>query len=687
MIPYMELFKLLGTIAVENSGAISAIDETTKSTSSMAEKFASGIATAAKWGAAIVGATTAAGTALIAVATKAASAGDNIDKMSQKIGISRQAYQELDFICSQSGTSVDSLQMGIKTLTNQMQSASAGTKSAVAIFEQLGISIYDTNGQLKDQESMMWEAMSALQAMENQTEKAALATDLFGRSGSELMPLLNGAEGSIESMKQQAHELGLVLSDELVDESVKFTDTMDQFKRSVSSAGTKIFATFMPHIQTFVNLLVKNMPKLQEFASVISNKIGDAIEWASSKIKNFKKIMSEAHDYLCDTVYFGFEAVWEGVKNLANAFKPFVDAVKSFIEPLKDVNEQQKINIEIVYFLEEALYKVADVFNIAASVVSTVFTFISEHKTLLESIVIVIGSFAAAFVLVTGAVKTFTGVLALLQTAMTAISAIMSSAGAAIAFIASPVGIAVAAIGTLIAIGVLLYKNWDEVKAKAVDLWKSLKATFVKIKETISETMNAIWSKIVESWESIKVSISTKISDIVSTVSAKFEEVRNSIKTKIDSAKESVKDAIETIKGFFNFEFKWPNIPLPHFSINPSGWKVADLLKGIIPSLGIEWYAKGGVLEEATAFGINGNKLMVGGEAGPEAVAPIDVLQKYIAEAVAAQNTGLVDILQKILAAILSNNEEMKDKFMEALEEMRFDINNREFARLVKAVN
>ena len=683
----MELFKLLGTIAVENSGAISAIDETTKSTSSMAEKFASGIATAAKWGAAIVGATTAAGTALIAVATKAASAGDNIDKMSQKIGISRQAYQELDFICSQSGTSVDSLQMGIKTLTNQMQSASAGTKSAVAIFEQLGISIYDTNGQLKDQESMMWEAMSALQAMENQTEKAALATDLFGRSGSELMPLLNGAEGSIESMKQQAHELGLVLSDELVDESVKFTDTMDQFKRSVSSAGTKIFATFMPHIQTFVNLLVKNMPKLQEFASVISNKIGDAIEWASSKIKNFKKIMSEAHDYLCDTVYFGFEAVWEGVKNLANAFKPFVDAVKSFIEPLKDVNEQQKINIEIVYFLEEALYKVADVFNIAASVVSTVFTFISEHKTLLESIVIVIGSFAAAFVLVTGAVKTFTGVLALLQTAMTAISAIMSSAGAAIAFIASPVGIAVAAIGTLIAIGVLLYKNWDEVKAKAVDLWKSLKATFVKIKETISETMNAIWSKIVESWESIKVSISTKISDIVSTVSAKFEEVRNSIKTKIDSAKESVKDAIETIKGFFNFEFKWPNIPLPHFSINPSGWKVADLLKGIIPSLGIEWYAKGGVLEEATAFGINGNKLMVGGEAGPEAVAPIDVLQKYIAEAVAAQNTGLVDILQKILAAILSNNEEMKDKFMEALEEMRFDINNREFARLVKAVN
>ena len=296
----------------------------------MAEKLATGIKTAAKWGAAIAGATTAAGTAIMATANKAAAAGDNIDKMSQKIGISRQAYQELDFICSQSGTSVDSLQMGIKTLTNQMQSASIGTKSAVAMFEQLGISIYDTNGQLKDQETMMWEAMSALQAVENQTEKAALATDLFGKSGSELMPLLNGAEGSIESMKQQAHELGLVLSDEFVDESVKFTDTMDQFKRSVTSAGIKIASTFLPHIQKFGDMLVKNMPKLQEFASVISDKIGDAIEWASKKIKNFKKIMSEAHDYLCDTVYFGFEAVWESVKNLASAFKPLADAVKQF---------------------------------------------------------------------------------------------------------------------------------------------------------------------------------------------------------------------------------------------------------------------------------------------------------------------------------------------------------------------
>ena len=159
--------------------------------------------------------------------------------------------------------------------------------------------------------------------------------------------------------------------------------------------------------------------------------------------------------------------------------------------------------------------------------------------------------------------------------------------------------------------------------------------------------------------------------------------MKNSITTKINEAKDAVHNAIETMKSFFNFEWSLPKLKLPHIKINGE-W---DLKEGKFPSFGVEWYAKGGVLNQPTAFGINGNNLMVGGEAGPEAIAPIDTLQKYIEESVAAQNTGLVEILQKILAAILSNNEEMKDKFMEALEEMRFDINNREFARLVKAVN
>ena len=150
------------------------------------------------------------------------------------------------------------------------------------------------------------------------------------------------------------------------------------------------------------------------------------------------------------------------------------------------------------------------------------------------------------------------------------IGKITSGIGALIQFlpmIASPAGIAVLAIGGLIAAGVLLYKNWDKVKKKAHDL-----------KEGILKP---------------------------------FRWIRDKIKAIIDK-----------IRGFFDFEFKLPKLKLPHFSIQPPGWRLRDLLEGEIPSLGIDWYAKGGIFTKPTVAGI--------GEAGPEGVIPLDKLWRYM---------------------------------------------------------
>lgn len=300
-----------------------------------------------------------------------------------------------------------------------------------------------------------------------------------------------------------------------------------------------------------------------------------------------------------------------------------------------------------------------------------------------KKLILTIGGIAIAIGPVLSVVGNLITLFVNLHTLFVTLQPLFTAVGTAIAGISTPVLITIGVITALIAAGVALYKNWDVIKAKALELYGELQKTFGLIRDVITEIMNVVWSNMVSAWENIRISVSTKISAIVSTVSGKFEEVKNSITNKINGAKNAVYNAIETMKSFFKFEWSLPKLKLPHIYINGE-W---DLKEGKFPSFGVEWYAKGGVLNQPTAFGINGNRLMVGGEAGPEAVAPIEVLQKYIEESVAAQNTGLVEILQKILAAILSNNEEMKDKFMEALEEMRFDINNREFARLVKAVN
>lgn len=107
----------------------------------------------------------------------------------------------------------------------------------------------------------------------------------------------------------------------------------------------------------------------------------------------------------------------------------------------------------------------------------------------------------------------------------------------------------------------------------------------------------------------------------------------------------------DSIKKIFTFDIKLPHIKLPHFAITPSGWGLGDLLKGKIPKLGIEWYAKGGVFDEPTIFPTTSGLKGVG-EAGAEAVAPISVLQSYVSDAVRAENIGLASRLDQLITLL-----------------------------------
>jgi soluble cytochrome b562 len=273
----MEIFKLFGSIFIDNEEANKSISKTEEKAEGLGTKLGNGIKTAAKWGTAIVGGATAAAGGLMGVATKTAETTDRIDKLSQKIGISRQGFQEWEFILSQSGTDIEKLQMGMKTLVSQIDQADKGVGKGADNFAQLGISVRDASGNLKDQETLFNEVVVALQNMEDGTEKARLANELLGRSGSELMPLLNGAAGSIDEMKQQAHDLGLVISDDAVDAGVQFTDTMDQLKRSFSAMSTGIGASVFPIVQQFADLIIDNMPMIQEVMGNVMNSLGDAV--------------------------------------------------------------------------------------------------------------------------------------------------------------------------------------------------------------------------------------------------------------------------------------------------------------------------------------------------------------------------------------------------------------------------
>lgn len=138
---------------------------------------------------------------------------------------------------------------------------------------------------------------------------------------------------------------------------------------------------------------------------------------------------------------------------------------------------------------------------------------------------------------------------------------------------------------------------WNSVFSTVRSVWSS-------ITSAISGAVSAIWNNITNTFN-----------NLVGTVSSIFDAIHNAITHPVETAKNILKGIIDAIRGFFNFQIKWPHIPMPHFSINPPGWQIGDLLQGKIPSLGLDWYATGGIFNGPSVIGV--------GEAGPEGVIPL----------------------------------------------------------------
>ena len=259
------------------------------------------------------------------------------------------------------------------------------------------------------------------------------------------------------------------------------------------------------------------------------------------------------------------ESVWNGIQSV---IETVVGAVSEFI---------QNIFGTLVSWWEANHERIQQV-------VETVWNFIS-------SIIQTVLSFLAPFIQ-----GVFDGILIYIQTVWTVITTVIQGALDVI-------------LGIVQAVLQVLTGDWSG----AWDTLSNVVSTYLgTISSTISSIMGGIASIISGIWDGI-----------LSTTSSIWEGIKGAISGAIDGAASAVGSAIEAIKGFFNFQISWPHIPLPHFSISGSA-NPLDWLSGGLPSIGIEWYAKGGIMTKPTIFGQNGNNVMIGGEAGDEAILPLN---------------------------------------------------------------
>lgn len=225
------------------SGSLSNIlgGEATAAGKSAGGKFSSAMGGVLKTGAAaIAGIGTAAigaGTALTGAAAGVASYGDHIDKMSQKMGLTAEAYQEWDAVMQHSGTSMDTMKSSMKTLANAAETGNAA-------FKELGITEKDLKNM--NQQQIFEATIAGLQNVNDDTQRTYLAGKLLGKGATELGALLNTSAEDTQAMRDRVHELGGVMSDEAVKNSAAFQDSLQDLQTSFAGVKNSVMADMLP---------------------------------------------------------------------------------------------------------------------------------------------------------------------------------------------------------------------------------------------------------------------------------------------------------------------------------------------------------------------------------------------------------------------------------------------------------
>lgn len=242
------------------------------------------------------------GQRLKGLADDTAAYGDQVDKNSQKMGISAQEYQKWNYVLERNGSSIDVMQKGLKTLSSKLVEGSQA-------FEELGVSTTNADGSFRSTEDVLNDTMAALAGMQDATQRNAIATQLFGgKVAQELQPTLNSGADGIEELKNRADELGLVMSDEGVAASAQYKDAMTDLDETISGIKNSIGSSLLPVVTDLVHMVTNQaIPAIKDFT--------DQNEWLAPVIAGL------VTGLIAFKAALGISAIVSGVSQAITAFK------------------------------------------------------------------------------------------------------------------------------------------------------------------------------------------------------------------------------------------------------------------------------------------------------------------------------------------------------------------------------
>ncbi len=190
-----------------------------------------------------------------AMIKNAIDAADQLNKLSQKIGISVEALSTLRFSAQLSDVSLETLQKGIKGLSQNIAEANTGIGDGAQVFDALGISVKNADGSMKSTEAVLLQMADVFANLEDGAVKTALAVKLFGKSGMDMIPFLNQGAAGINQLTAEAERLGLKLTTETARSAEAFNDNLTALKASSSSLGIALARDFLPELTNITNAM------------------------------------------------------------------------------------------------------------------------------------------------------------------------------------------------------------------------------------------------------------------------------------------------------------------------------------------------------------------------------------------------------------------------------------------------
>jgi hypothetical protein len=224
-----------------------AFEKRVKELERSAKQFGTAIGTALAVG------VTAAGAALAKITTDAVNYADQLDELSNRLGISTEQLSAWGYAAKLTGSDIESLASTLPRLSKNLAAAMDEGSKQAELFEALGISVTDAAGNLRDVEDVLPEIADKFKQLKNDTTEAALAQELFGKSGAEFLEFLNLGSDGLERMAGEAQELGAVVDGQTAAAAAEFKDELDRLSTAATGLGTQIAAQLLPTIVDLVN--------------------------------------------------------------------------------------------------------------------------------------------------------------------------------------------------------------------------------------------------------------------------------------------------------------------------------------------------------------------------------------------------------------------------------------------------